>query len=70
MMCLSKVIILYEFLRVAFQKVCVFSLGEPRGTEGNTTRLERVLFICVSEPYYAKAYLGKNKQRQGGKIQG
>ena len=39
-----KVIFFYEFLEVTFQKICVFSLGEPRGTEGKTKRLERVSF--------------------------
>ena len=51
---LSKVYILYEFLTLNFQKALVFSSGEPRGTEGNSDRQERVPFISKSEPYYAR----------------
>ena len=40
----SKVVILYEFLNVTFQKARVFSSEGPRGTEGNSARLQRVLY--------------------------
>ena len=43
-MIFQKVMILYEFVKVTFQKICVFSLGEPRGTGCKSGRLQRVQY--------------------------
>ena len=50
----AKVVILYGDLQEPFQKECVFSSGEPRGTGRNLTRQDEYSTISKSELYHAR----------------
>ena len=54
MMCLTEVVILYLFLKATFQKACVFSAAGRRGTQGNLTRTDPILFHIEVRTLYAR----------------
>ena len=52
-MCLSKVVILYEFLKVVFQRTCVLSSGEPCGTRCTSKSCQkRCVFKTFPKKYW------------------